>query len=344
MAETRPWARLFAVLLGALCACAAGCAGDDPHSLVLLGTLERDAIQVAAPAFAALVELSVTEGDEVEAGAVLARLDGADMQAALNAEAAARDRALAVLAQVRKGARAEELDRARAAHDAAVATAEGAEIELRRVQGLAQKLIASPSAVDRAETAVREARAQARWRAAALAELREGTRVEEIDAAAAAVAQAEARVAQLQTRLRELELRAPVAGRVEALLYDVGERPPAGAIVATLEPRHPPYAHVFVPEPVAARLRPRQPARVTLDGRPDAFTAHFRFVASRAMFTPYYALTRQERERLVFEAKVELAGEPAMDLPSGIPVRVLVDLSDLAPGPAAAGEPAAGTP
>jgi len=47
-----------------------------------------------------------------------------------------------------------------------------------------------------------------------------------------------------------------------------------------------------------------------------------RSVSSEASFTPYAALTEQDRGRLVFVAEIDLEGEAAAELPAGVPVQV----------------------
>ena len=48
-----------------------------------------------------------------------------------------------------------------------------------------------------------------------------------------------------------------------------------------------------------------------------------RWVASEAMFTPYFALTERDRGHLTYEAKVELDIDGER-LPDGVPVEVAV--------------------
>ena len=47
-----------------------------------------------------------------------------------------------------------------------------------------------------------------------------------------------------------------------------------------------------------------------------------RSVASEASFTPYHALTERDRGRLVFVAEIDLDGDGAQALPTGVPVQV----------------------
>ncbi len=55
---------------------------------------------------------------------------------------------------------------------------------------------------------------------------------------------------------------APVAGRLDALPYELGERPRAGDVVAVLLAAGAPYARVYVPEPLLVAARQGAPAEV----------------------------------------------------------------------------------
>jgi HlyD family secretion protein len=45
-----------------------------------------------------------------------------------------------------------------------------------------------------------------------------------------------------------------------------------------------------------------------------------RTVSQDAAFTPYYALTERDRGRLAYVAKIDLEGEAARELPTGLPL------------------------
>jgi HlyD family secretion protein len=70
--------------------------------------------------------------------------------------------------------------------------------------------------------------------------LQEGTRPEQVREAEAAVTRARAALAELETSAALYEVRAPRTGWIEALPYELGERPPAGApvVVMLAEGRH----------------------------------------------------------------------------------------------------------
>jgi HlyD family secretion protein len=126
----------------------------------------------------------------------------------------------------------------------------------------------------------------------------------------------------VRLRAARLEVRAPQAGRVDALPYELGERPPQGAPVVVLLAEGAPYARVYVPEALRVRVVPGVAARVHVDGVEHPFDARVRTVSSDAAFTPFHALTERDRGRLVFLAEVDLEGDGAQSLPTGVPVQV----------------------
>jgi HlyD family secretion protein len=89
-----------------------------------------------------------------------------------------------------------------------------------------------------------------------------------------------------------------------------------------------PYARVYVPEPERSRVVPGARAQVYVDGVAGALPARVRTVSQDAAFTPYYALTERDRGRLAYVAKIDLEGETALALPTGLPLEV-----ELAPAP-----------
>jgi HlyD family secretion protein len=295
-----------------------GCAGGGDA----VGTLERDRLELVAEADEPIAEIAVREGDAVAAGDLIVRLAG-DRFAALTAGAeGARDRAAARLAELTRGPRAEQIAQARArlaGADGALATAQS---ELDRTRQLVESGVASSARLDRDRALFDEALARRDAARAELEALVEGTTAEELDQARAALAEAESALQDVRVRASRLEVRAPVAGRVDALPYERGERPRAGAPVAVLLADGAPYARVYVPEALRVRVVPGVAARVRVDGLDEPFAGRVRSVASEASFTPYHALTERDRGRLVFVAEVDLDGGAAAALPTGVPVQV----------------------
>jgi len=297
----------------------AACGGDGG---VLLGTLERDRVELGAEAQEPIIEVAIREGDAVTGGQLLLRLDPAAVEARL-----AQARSVAVQAERRQaeliaGARREQVREARALAEGAASKAAAEASEFKRIEKLVAEGMLQANALDR-QRALRDGTA-ADERAAKerLAELERGTRSEVVEQAAAALAGARAQVAELELSLARHTVRAPRAGIVDALPYELGERPPRGAPVAVLLAAGQPYARVFIPEPQRASVKAGSLANVRIDGSGRDWHGELRYVSSEAAFTPYYALNERDRSRLSFLAEVVLTEPEAANLPTGMPVEV----------------------
>jgi HlyD family secretion protein len=289
---------------------------------LLLGTLERDRIELVAESQEPIIEMAVREGDRVAAGRLLLRLDPAAIDSQLEAARAAVGRARALLAEQLSGPRREAILAARARLAGAQAGLDAASREFERVDALVRKSLLAQSEIDRARAARDGALAERDASRENLLELERGTRSEVLDQARAALQQAEAQLAGLEVSRGRLDVRASRDGVVDALPYKLGERPPRGAPVAVLLADGRPYARVFVPEPLRARVRAGTPARIRIDGIDRAWQGSVRYVSTDAAFTPYYALNERDRSRLSFLAEVDLTEDEAASLPTGMPVEV----------------------
>jgi len=297
-----------------------GCAPDTDR--VLLGTLERDRIELTAESNEPIVEILVREGDRVRKGQVLARLDPSATDARLAQARAAVAQAEGLLAERVTGPRREEILAARARLAGAQARLEAADKEYRRLAELVDRKLLPQNDLDRQRAARDGALAERDAAREELLALERGTRSEVLDQAQAALAAATAQLAELEISRGRLDLTAPRDGIVDALPYKLGDRPPRGAPVVVMLTDGAPYARVFVPEPVRTGVQPGTEAMVRVDGTGRDWKGRVRYVSSDAAFTPYYALNERDRSRLSFLAEVELVEEEAAALPAGMPVEV----------------------
>lgn len=299
---------------------ALGACGNDAS--VLLGTLERDRVELVAEAQEPIIEVAAREGEAVAAGARLLRLDPAAVSARLAQARSGAAQAERRHAELVAGARSEAVREARALRDGAAARADAEAKEFARVEKLVADGMLPASALDRQRALKDGAAADLAAARQRLLELERGTRAEVVAQAAAALEAARAQVAELELSLERHTVRAPRAGVVDALPYELGERPPKGAPVAVLLAEGRPYARVFIPEPLRASVSAGSRATVRLDGSDRDWQAEVRYVSSEAAFTPYYALNERERGRLAFLAEVVLTEPEADGLPTGMPVEV----------------------
>lgn len=192
-----------------------------------------------------------------------------------------------------------ELKAIEALHGAAEANVATTRRELERVQGLSRARVATPKELDQATQTANEAEATLAERAA--------------------------RVAQARRRLDDLTLRASVAGVVDQLPFEVGERVPAGGVGAVVLADAAPWVRVWLPARAAARVAPGAAAEIEVEGIEGSLHGHVEAVGHEPEFTPHFALTEREREHLVYESRVVIDDAPA-ELRPGIPATVTIDL------------------
>jgi len=306
------------------------------------GQVEATSVRVAGEVGGRIVELSVAEGDRVRQGDVVVRLATEEVELVLRRATAERDQAAAQLSLLRAGAREEDvrqaeaqLDGARADTRAVQAELASAEADLDRFETLLEANSGSRKQRDDARTRrdVAEQRVQAareRERAAseALEKLRAGPRPQEIDAARARVAAAEAQMASFRKSLDDAVVRSPVDGIVTEKLAEPGEvvAPRVALLIVTDLDRA--WADVFVSEPDVPRLRVGQEATVHTDAG-DAIPGTVTFVSSKAEFTPRNVQTVEERSTLVYRVKVSVDNREGI-LKEGMPIEAELPLQAVA--------------
>lgn len=298
----------------------AGCTAAD-ETVVVVGELTSDRIELSAEFAEPIVEVTVSEGEAVVAGQVLVRQDDRRATARVAEATAQLGQAEARLDELVRGPRSEQISAARANVDGAEQDLEFRRVEFERAQQVHERKLASPETLDRARAALDAAEANLKLRRAQLQELLAGTTVEELAQAEHAVEVARARLDGVRVDLERLVLRAPVDGVFDSRLFEPGERPAPGQPVAIMLSGAQPYARVYIPERLVANVSQGANVAVHVDGLDAPLDGRVRWVSAEAAFTPYFALTERDRGRLSFVAKidVDLSGRR---LPDGVPVNV----------------------
>lgn len=301
---------LFALL--ALCAC-------RPQATEhMTGTLERDRIELVVESSEPITAIHVADGARVDAGTLVLEQDPERAAAALQQWQAQRDQAAARLAELQRGPRAELIREAQAQLESAQVVAANAQQDFERASDIYQRGFSEAASLDRA-TALRDAAAaQVTAQRETLARLLNGTTVEELQQAQAALQAAEASVRQAALDLQRTRIVTPSTGIIDKVLYEVGERPLPGSTIAVLLDDSRIFARIYVPADLQASVRPGTELSVALHGVEQAYRATVSWVSPEASFTPYFALTEHDRSRLSYLAEVELP--QASELPTGLPL------------------------
>ncbi len=212
------------------------------------GTLEPPpGGELRSPEAAAVAEIPAREGEKVDAGATLVRLENSELaQKALDA----RSEALRLRAD-------------RAGADADLAEALRAEKHQREVVEADARLLSS-GAISRAEAEANERalrQAEDRTRAAR-------ARLSGLEGAGSRLALAERAAAELERRVAALTVTAPVAGVVYGLPRRVGETVSAGQVVANVVDSEKRRLRARVDQPDLPRVAVGQRVIVSFDGLP----------------------------------------------------------------------------
>ena len=326
-------AALLVFMLVTVAVTAARCRGQaNPDQARASGYVEATEVRVAPDIGGRILEVAVNEGDRIEAGALVARLDDTETSIAVRRAQAERDQAVAQLRLLQAGARAEDIRQARAQVESAQADVVAAEAELRsgrddlaRFEGLLASNAGSRKQRDDAATrvAVADARlsaARQRERAAAetLARLKAGARAEEIAAARARVAATEAQIASVAKGQADATLKSPVSGFVTAKLADAGEIVPRGTPIVVVTDLDHAWANVYVDEPLVPQLKLGQKIPLVTDAG-QRLDGTITFISPKAEFTPRNVQTAEERTKLVYRIKVTADNRDGV-LKPGMPV------------------------
>ncbi len=242
------------------------------------------------------------------------------------------DQFAARLKLLTNGPRTEEINAARGRKDAAAAEFTLAEQNYGRVSSLAQERAVSRQDLETAEQKLKSARSMVVARTNELELLESGTREEELAEAQAILEGAKAAwdlarvgyrteevkqatasrdstkatLAAIKERLKELQIRSPVDGVVEALELQRGDLVSAGAPVLSLMDTSRLWVRAYVPENELG-LTIGQVLTLSVDSYPtERFNGELSFVARQAEFTPSNVQTPEERSKQVFRIKVNI--------------------------------------
>jgi HlyD family secretion protein len=302
---------LFVLLLLAAC--------EESDDDLIFGYAEGRFRLLAPESEGRIVELMIEEGQDVEAGAIIARLDDSIERARL-AEAQARAAAAAArLKDASLGGRAPEIQAARDLLEQAQASAQEAADELGRVRPLYDRGVVPHARLDAAEAASRaaDARVAELRQRLALVELPERENL--IDALREDAKAAEAATAAASEALAKRTLYAPESGRVERLLRETGETAGPSLPIVRYLPAGAMMAVGFIPEPRLGEFTLGDRLAVACDGCPEDLSATVTSISQKAAYTSPTIFSDRERARLIFRLEARFSG-PAP--PSGTPLRM----------------------
>ncbi len=310
--------------------------------LLLSGNMEVTEFNIGFKIPGRVVELSVDEGQQVQAGQVLARLDNAELASIVTQSKASLREAQSRLDQLKAGSRPQEIEEARAIVRSQEAEATRLRKDYERAEMLYKNGAISTAQLDAAKSAYETRAAQQRSAMESLSLVKEGPRKQDIEAAGHRVEQARAAISTAEERLKDTVITAPAPGVVLRKNVELGETVGAGVPIFTIGDLSSPWIKVYVPEPQLTLVKLGQRAHVTVDtdrvGTKKTYDGWVSYISNEAEFTPKSVQTQEERVKLVYGVKVRV-DNPNQDLKPGMPADVRILLMGLASPPPAAKPP-----
>lgn len=291
----------------------------DPNTIRVSGNIEVTSAQVSFKLPGRVIQRLVSEGESVTNGQIVATLDAAEFEQEVAMRQAEAQTAQAVLDELEAGTRPEEIEQAAAALEVVKAEAQRMASEFERQQGLFAEKVTSSREFEAAQAASRTAIARVREAEAGLTLLEKGPREEAIRAARSRLEQARQAVMLAGIRLGYATLRTPLAGIVLAEGIEDGEYVVPGTPVVTVGNLTDVWLRGYINETDLGRVKIGQAVNVMTDTYPGkVYPGRLSFVASQAEFTPKNVQTTQERVKLVYRIKVDIAN-PDQELKPGMP-------------------------
>ena len=287
----------------------------------LQGVVELEETPIGFELGGRLTQLLVKEGDVVEVGAVLARIDDTLERSSRSARQSEAEVARQQASAVKAGPRGEELRSLGSRVAAAKATEDLLQKQAARQRSLLDKGVIAQAAVDDIEGQLARASAEREALEHNLKLLRQGARNEDVSVAEARAQAANAALELNDARLVRHELHSPIRGTVLDVNFEQGEVIGAGSPVVTLADTQQPYVDVFVPEAEISAVKVGQTARIKVDALSSELGGKVEHIARRTEFTPRYLFSERERSTLVVRVRVRV-DDPKEKLRAGVPAFV----------------------
>jgi HlyD family secretion protein len=362
----------------------------NENRLLVSGNLELTQVDISFKVPGKLIQRNVDEGSWVKKGMVIARIDRDQVERQRNRDQAGvysaesqltqsetsvqwqrqtleSDIALrkaelraaqAQLDQLLAGSRPQEIQQARATVIDAKAQHEQAQADWQRAEDLFKNddiskqqydqyrmrldstaasqmqteeklalVVEGPRKEDIEAARAQVARAQAAIQSSEANRLELKRREEDLVARHAEIARARAQMAMTQTQIDDTVVVSPIDGVVLVKSAEIGEVLAAGTTVVTIGDIDHPWLRAYINETDLGRVKLGQVAKLTTDSFPGkTYLGRVSFISSEAEFTPKQIQTREERVKLVYRIKIDVDNQ-GHDLKSNMPVDAEIQLN-----------------
>lgn len=287
--------------------------GGSGEPISATGTVEIETVDVSAELSGIISFLGFEESEQVRQGDILARIDKPDLRSQFDRDKASVARAEALLKDLKRGARNEEIAQARAARDAALANRIQAERDAKRYAALYDEQVISKKEFERIVLVADLAASNLKQAQEALLVMQAGPRPDQVAAQEEEVKRLYAVLAMTRSLLDKTEIRSPADGTVLTKNFELGELAPQGGVLYSIGHYADCHIRIYIPSTILGLVNQGQTAEIRVDSFPDTvFRGYVTEIAQEAEFAPRQSITPDERANLVFRVKV------AVDNPDGL--------------------------
>jgi len=304
---------------------------EEHGVLTLYGNVEIRRVNLGFRVSGRITDILYKEGDTIEKGATIARLDKEPFEDSLAVADAQIRTAEANYEKLKTGNRPQEIEQARATLRQREATLKVLEADYERISKLFESGTVTQQERDSAVASRDEAIAAKKVAEETLNLLCEGFRQEEIAMGESQLAEAKANLKRLQTFLDDTELKCPNDGILLTRVEEPGAIVNQGQTIATLSLRDEVWVYVYIPGKMYGIVSLGLKAEIYTDSRPEKpYPGQVGYISPEAEFTPKTVQTTELRNDLVYRVRI-IVDTPDHGLGQGMPVTVKLHLTTMPP-------------
>ena len=299
---------------------------DEQDFLTLYGNVEIRRVNLSFRVSGRIAEMLYKEGDKIEKGDVIARLDREPFEDNIAVAQAQIQTAEAHYQKLKAGNRPQEIEQARATVNQREATLKVLESTYERSILLLERKAITVEEYENALAHRDEATAAKKLAEETLNLLLEGFRQEEITMAESQLAEAKANLKRLQTSLGDTELKCSSDGILLTRVAEPGAFANTGQTVAVLSLWDEVWVYVYIPGRMLGIITPGMKAQIYTDSQPEKpYAGQIGYIAPEAEFTPKTVQTAELRSDLVYRVRI-IVDTPGNRMLQGMPVTVKLPL------------------
>jgi HlyD family secretion protein len=311
---------VWLVILSFISLLIAGCnGGNDKNSVEATGTIETVNVVLSSKTSGEIKVLKLDEGDKVKQGDTIMIIDTQALNLQLKQQESGADMSRAQLDLLRNGARKEDILLAESSLKQAQVNYNQAKTDLDRLQKLYQTQTITKKQYDDAAAHSDLMNDQLSSAKENYSKVKNFARPEELKQAEAKFHQSVANADLIKKNINDSYIISPINGIVVKKYFEVGETVAPMSNLVKVSDLTNVELYIYITELELGKVKLGQKAEVTVDAFKDKkFEGKVTYISPEAEFTPKNIQTKDERTKLVFAVKIELAN-PNFELKAGMP-------------------------